>query len=169
MALDASVGTSTSNSYVTVEEAELYFEYRLHGTENWEAIDEQEAALITMTRLLDAYVTNFSGVRTNDDQALKWPRYGVVTPDGIEIADNIIPTPVKHAVFELVLFSYNKDRTVDSPLAGLSQVTAGPLTIKTADGGYGSTYPSTIPEYVLKLLSELVTTGGMGVVRLMRA
>ena len=169
MALVTDVGLSTSTSYVSMQEAEIYFEDRLHGTANWEAIDEQEAALITMTRLLDSYVNNFLGVRTNDDQALKWPRTGVVTPDGIEVADNIIPTPVKHAVLELVLSSYNKDRTSDSSLAGLSQVTAGPLTIKSDGGGYESTAPKVIPDHVMQLLSELTSSGGIGVVRLVRA
>ena len=168
MALDASVGTSTSNSYLTEVEADAYFDNRLHGTSRWSALSDKEPALISMTNLLDWYC-KFKGSQTSTTQALKWPRTGVILPDGTTLDDDIIPTNVKNAVCELVLSSISSDRTADSDLAGLSQATAGPLTLKTDGRGPHSTAKEVIPEHVTKMLSDLISGGGVSVKRLVRA
>lgn len=167
MALDASVGTSTSNSYVTVAEGDSYFVDRLHGSATWTALTEKEAALITCSSLIDWY-HKFKGDKVSEDNGLDWPRTGAVRSSGVAIEEDVIPIEVKQAVFELVLSSAIADRTADDPLAGLSQATAGPLTVKTDGGGVDSTAKDVIPEHIKKLLSGLTVSMG-GVVRLIRA
>lgn len=78
-------------------------EARLNATA-WDAAtdDTKNRALVEATRELD--VLAWDGWRTNDVQALSWPRDWVVNPDdpnGQYYADNIIPQRVKDACMEL--------------------------------------------------------------------
>lgn len=168
MAIDATVGSSTANSYVTLEEADDYFADRAHSSE-WEESSEQSQLLITASRMLDWYVT-WKGYRSSTTQSMQWPRTGVYRKDGSEVDPTIIPTDVKTAVFELALSSIDDDRTADSDLAGIEEVQVSTLKIKADDGDYNSTAAETIPEKIWKILSDLYSTGGgVSVVRLMRA
>ena len=74
-------GSSTANSYISLEEADLYFSTRLNSSE-WESADttNREKALIMATRILDTL--SFSGRKWKDGspedkdyQALQWPRF----------------------------------------------------------------------------------------------
>jgi hypothetical protein len=167
MALDATVGSPDSNSYVTVAEANSYFSDRSHS-EEWDDFDEQASALITSSSMLDWYL-KWKGYKTSSEQAMQWPRTGVVRKDGTSVEVDIIPRDVKVAVYELTLSSLEEDRTADSALAGIDQAKAGSLMIKAETKGYPSSAPSTIPDKIEKILSDLISTGGISVVRLMRA
>jgi len=168
MALDATVGGATANSYVTVAEASAYFANRLHG-DAWSASTNQyEAeALITASQQLDWYIT-WKGTKASVTQALDWPRTGVLDDLGVdEYASTVLPAKLKVAVFELALSSLATDRTNDPSLAGISEIRAGSLQIKADDGVYTST-PSAIPDKVRKILKGLSVRSGNSV-RLIRA
>jgi len=167
MTLDASVGTSTANSYVTVVESDDYFSTRLHGTSSWSALVDKESALITATKMLDWFVA-WKGTKVLDTQSLQWPRNSVLRPSGVSVDSYIVPDEVKVAVYELAFASIKGDRVSESTLDGLLQVKAGPLMLKTDGGGFDSTKKESIPDHIWKILSDL-TTRVSGVVRLMRA
>lgn len=96
--IDATLSGANSNSYVTLAEAESYFETVPHG-EHWTGSDDSKnRLLITATRYLDVF--SYHGDRCTTTQALKWPRkeYKV---DGVELACTFIPTQIKTATFEL--------------------------------------------------------------------
>ena len=164
--LDATVGSSTANSYVTIAESVTYFSTRAHSTA-WENEEEKENVLITATSIIDWYIT-WKGTRVDGIQVLDWPRSGVYDKVGELYLETIIPPDVKIAVFEYALASLTSDRTSDGTLAGLSEVRAGSLMIKTDDGVY-NTLPDTIPDKIWKILAGLTTKSGAGVVRLIRA
>jgi len=166
MALIATVGASDANSYVTLEEAEAYFENRLHA-EDWETLLTKESALVTASSMLDWYV-RWKGYRSSTTQSMQWPRTNAIRRDGSVIDTSIIPPEVKVAVYELALSSIEEDRTSDDPMAGLEQIKAGTLMIKADNGDLDSTAITAIPDKVWKILSDLYTLGGLGVVRLMR-
>jgi hypothetical protein len=65
------------NSYVTLDEAESYFENRL-DVAAWSTAtdDSKEQALVTATAYLDQL--SFAGYTTEDTQNLAWPREGGV-------------------------------------------------------------------------------------------
>lgn len=71
--LIATVGGSTSNSYVTLTEAKTYFLRRLY-TDAWDnaSDEEQENALLAATMQLDQL--DYVGSPVTTFQALKWPR-----------------------------------------------------------------------------------------------
>jgi hypothetical protein len=167
MALNATVGAPDANSYVTVAEADAYFADRIHS-DSWQTVDSPPSALVTASRLLDWYI-KWKGHRSSTTQSMQWPRTGVSRPDGSSVDTTIIPSEVKTAVFELALSSLEADRTADSGLAGIEQVKVGSLMVKADNGDVDSTAASVIPEKVNKILSDLVSSGSLSVVRLMRA
>ena len=167
MALIATVGGTNTNSYPTIAEANIYFEDRLH-TSAWDASEEQAAALIMGSRMLDWYLP-WKGYKATESQAMQWPRTEVVRPDGTEVNSAIIPSEVKIAVFELSLVSLSIDRVADNPLAGIEQIKAGSLMIKADNGDADSTSIKIIPDHVKNIVSDLYVRGTLGVVRLDRA
>lgn len=164
--LDATVGGINANSYVTLAEASAYFSDRAHAAA-WEAELNQESILITATSVIDWYIT-WKGTRADSIQALDWPRSGVYNKLGVLYDTTVIPKDVKTAVFEYALSSLGKDRTSDDALAGIAEVRAGSLMLKTDDGLYDST-PKIIPDKIWKILRGLYSRSGIGVVRLIRA
>ena len=96
--IDATLQGTAANSYVTLAEANAYFETVPHD-EHWTGSDDaKNRVLITATRYLDNF--EYHGERCTTTQALKWPRkeYKV---DGVKVDCTFIPQPVKNATFEL--------------------------------------------------------------------
>tara|TARA_R100001440_G_C2481974_1_gene113535 strand:- start:57 stop:587 length:531 start_codon:yes stop_codon:yes gene_type:complete len=95
----ATLKSATANSYVTLAEANTYFETVPDST-TWDnkSDDQKNRALISATRWIDTL--NFLGDRCDDGQALKWPRnnYDV---DNVELACSTIPNNIKYAEYEL--------------------------------------------------------------------
>ena len=166
MAIDATVGGTTANSYVTLAEADAYFATRAHA-ESWEDAENQEQLLITASSTIDWFIT-WKGLRATGTQSMDWPRSGVYDKVGELYPEDVIPIDVKIATFEMALSSMDGDRTADGDLAGLSEVRAGSLQLKADDGMY-NTKPDTIPDKIWKILAGLTTKSGIGVVRLVRA
>ena len=62
-----------TNSYVTLEQADAYFDTRLDAGAWVNAdSDDQESALVTATQILDNY--HYIGVAVSSAQSLAWPR-----------------------------------------------------------------------------------------------
>ena len=97
--IDATIGGASANSYVTLADADAYFETTPDAT-NWDdkTNDQKNRALISATRWIDAL--SFYGKRCSETQALKWPREDYKV-DGIELACTLIPVGVEIATYEL--------------------------------------------------------------------
>lgn len=166
MPIDATVGGTASNSYVSLEDANTYFSTRLHA-ETWTSASDadKEAALITATNIIDWYYT-YKGGKTASTQALQWPRAGV-TVGNETYPSNSLPKELIMATCELAMVSIDEDVTADNALAGLRKVQAGPLMIQTADNGRP---PSTgqLPDAVYLLLKKFMDNAGIRVLRLIR-
>ena len=131
MALDATVGGANANSYVTVAEAAAYYLTHLYSSA-WTTLtnEQKEAALISATRVLDANQC-FTGVPASETQALVWPRAGMFNRNGVAIPENVIPTELKYAVFELALNLVAQNVTVMTSVQaqGLTKLKAGPVEL----------------------------------------
>ena len=70
--INATLQSETANSYVTLAEANTYFE-TVPSSTNWDnkTDDAKNRALISATRWIDTL--NFYGDRCDADQALSWP------------------------------------------------------------------------------------------------
>ena len=107
MAFDATPGGVATNSYVSISEADDYFELRL-GTQAWLDADlaTKQRALCHATIQLDRL--DFKGVKMVPEQALKFPRYsttwtrerGLGLPSATEV-----PLEVRRATMEEALWA----------------------------------------------------------------
>ena len=97
--IDATLGGASANSYVTLADADAYFDTTPDST-NWDnkTTDQKNRALISATRWIDAL--SFYGDRCSETQALKWPREDYKV-DGIELACTLIPVGIEVATYEL--------------------------------------------------------------------
>ncbi len=97
--INATLSSTTANSYVTLADANAYFE-TVPDSSTWtnKTDDQKNRALISATRWIDSL--NYYGDRCDEDQALKWPRnnYDV---DGVELECSLIPNDIKYATYEL--------------------------------------------------------------------
>ena len=129
--IDATLGGASANSYVTLADADAYFETVPDSTD-WvsKSTDQKNRALISATRWID--VLSFYGKRCSETQALKWPRkeYEV---DGIELACTLIPFGIEVATYELArAFANDTDAITGSTgTTGLyDEVKLGDLQVK---------------------------------------
>lgn len=128
--VESGAGDATAESYISVEDASTYFTAR--GNTTWDALDEgeattaREAALRLATDYMTAvYRDRWEGVRYTEDQALCWPRSGVVR-DSWSVDIDEIPTEVKRACAELALKSASAALNPDLK-RGTVSVTVGPI------------------------------------------
>jgi hypothetical protein len=149
MALDATVGGESANSYVDLTKANEYMAGRLH-TEPWKTGSTvKEKALRQAARILDRYV-EWRGVKTEEAQAMQWPRQYVPDPDYrtvdaldfyVDAGDYFIPKDeipqrIKDAQCELALHLLSQDTQAVPDTAGYSQINvegAVSLSVDKAD------------------------------------
>ena len=132
--IDATLGGASANSYVTLADADAYFETTPDAT-NWDdkTNDQKNRALISATRWIDAL--SFYGDRCSETQALKWPREDYKV-DGIAWVCTAIPASIKIATYELArAFANDTDAITGSTgTTGLyEQVELGELKVKYKD------------------------------------
>ncbi len=135
-------GTSKSDatSYATVAEYKQWLENRGEATTDSDATIQ--ARLNVAAEYVDSF--NYIGTKTDIDQALEFPRIGLVIYDKDEI-----PREVKNAVFYAAQ-NYDDLFTVDS---GIRSVSYGPVS-KTYAGGASSKF-----DYITKSLKKFMITG----------
>lgn len=109
LVIDATIGGADANSYLTLAEAETYFEGRLHSS-NWTGATEadKKSALVMSARMIDQTFA-WQGSRASTTQALDWPRSSVVDCEGASVLSTIIPTQIQSAQCEqsLALLSFD--------------------------------------------------------------
>lgn len=131
--IDATLKGTAANSYVTLAEADAYFETVPHD-EHWTGSnDAKNRVLITATRYLDNF--EYYGTRCSTTQALKWPRKDYKV-DGVKIDETYIPQPVKNATFELAHSLLHKGEALvgtTGTQGTYEQVELGDLKVKFKD------------------------------------
>ncbi len=97
--INATLSSASANSYVTLAEADAYFETVPSSTQ-WDnkQDDKKNRALISATRWIDTL--HFYGDRCDTSQALNWPRNNYHV-DRVELVCTAIPNEIKYATFEL--------------------------------------------------------------------
>ena len=97
--INATIKSETANSYVTLTEANSYFE-TVPDSSTWtnKTDDQKNRSLIAATRWIDTFV--FQGDRCDENQALKFPRTNYQV-DRVELSCSTIPNNIKYAQYEL--------------------------------------------------------------------
>ena len=115
IAIDATVGGGSANSFTTLAEANTFMTARLNAS-SWEtdaSDDDKNRALVEATRFLSAL--RWQGTTVDTTQALTWPRQWVTDPDNPTLdyfSTTAIPERVKDATMELA-FQFIKQGTTD--------------------------------------------------------
>jgi len=156
-----------TNSYVTIADADEYFETRIDSAE-WEASDDlvKEQALVTATQLIDN--RPWIGIAVSSSQALAWPRKEAIYYDprmgqDITIAEDETPSQVKLAVYEQALHLLQNEDLIAQKTQTFESISVG--SIKLTDTNGDVTKTSITPSVIIKPLRPLVrkgSTGGMG-------
>lgn len=165
MSLVTETGASLpdAESYASVEAADAYHAGRTIGWLDL-ALPEKEAALRLATDYLHQRFTgSWQGQRVRADQALDWPRSGVIV-DGIEQRYTVLPVQLVRATCELALKASAQPLTADETAAVKSEK-VGPIEITYADGARQQTRFAAVENMVRPLLR----VGSQGSVRVFRA
>lgn len=136
MALVETPGASDANTYAMLAEFEAYAANRLPAL-TWFASasnPQKEAALQAAARELDACFS-WTGTAVDEVQALTWPRSGMLTRNGFNIATTVIPTELKNAQCEMALQLGAGDRLGDNSAIekGITSLKAGSVALTFSD------------------------------------
>jgi hypothetical protein len=139
--ITATLSSATANSYVTLTEANSYFETVPDST-TWDnkSNDQKTRALIAATRWIDSFV--FFGDRCDQNQALKFPRNNYQVDD-VELSCTTIPNNIKYAQYELARALANDTDAITGTSGkegNIEQAKLGDLEVKfnTDSQGTGS-------------------------------
>lgn len=112
----------------------------------------KEKALIWATRLLDNLL-EWYGTRKEDDQALRWPRYGVLDRDGDEYDYDTVPADIEKATAELALELLGRNLFATPELLGqgFSEAQVGSLKVKVDK----TQTEQAVPDNILAMVSHL--------------
>lgn len=100
-------GLSNANAYLSEAEANTYnSDHAVDAAWSAASTEDKEKSIRLATQYIDArYIRKWFGRRVQRDQALDWPRTGVVDADRFLIDSDIVPQEVKDATAEMALRS----------------------------------------------------------------
>ena len=139
--IDATIKGENANSYVTLTEANAYFETVPDSTTgDNNTVDQKNRSLIAATRWIDSFV--YYGDRCDDGQALKFPRNNYQV-DCVELACSKIPNNIKYEQYELARALANDTDAITGTSGkegNIEQAKLGDLEVKfnTDSQGTGS-------------------------------
>lgn len=154
MAIDATPGGASSNSYATYAEVNAYFDARTPITPAWVA-SGGDAYILTAARLLDAMAQprrvlvpaqggvaayyrvspTWTGVAATSTQRMAWPRKGMLDANGFTIGEDVIPDDLKNAQAELAGYLLKSDSTLpsDVQVQGITSLGVGSVRLAFRD------------------------------------
>lgn len=183
LVVEDGTGLANANSYVSLADADAYFDARSHATA-WTALvtagddDARNRLLITATNLIDREAISryggWLGSPLKSTQRLAWPRAWVPVADPLEIvpatysfggisgiqyvASDAVPRFIKEATYELALLTATEDRTLDPQGQGITAVSVGPVSVSFDKSGREVRKP--LGPNVLALLLPYLANGG---------
>jgi hypothetical protein len=157
-------GKTDAESYISVADADTYFNNR--GNATWAALTStaKEQALRKATDYMQAsYTLRWDGIKVSSTQALDWPRAYVEIKQATGgysslpayYVDNAVPVVVANACAELAVRASAADLLADAG-AQVKQEVVGPLSVTYADGARQTTRY----ELVERMLAPLFKMGG---------
>ncbi len=145
MALVATVNGATSNSFITVAEADTYWATNLYAT-NWDGATtaNKEKALKMATRILDEKVA-WVGTRATSTQALGWGRTDV-TWDGTTISSTTMPIQIQSATAQFAGDLLGSNLTANAEGKGLNSLKVGDITLDFDKNDTAGVMPEIVQE-----------------------
>ena len=143
-----------TNSYATVEEADIYFDDRLDVAAWTDANSVMKSqALITATSILDDM--SWTGLSSSETQTLAFPRTGVYldTKLGYSLPMSPTPTRILRGTFELAYHLLNNEGLADETGSILS-MSVSSINMTTIIA------PNKIPNTVMNAVRPLLVNNG---------
>jgi hypothetical protein len=167
MAIDASIGGLSSDSYSSVASADAYHADHLYAAD-WTGAttSNKEKALKMSTRILDERV-DWIGVKNTNSQALRFPRAGATDPDGYAVETTEIPTALINATAEFARHLIGSDLTLNADGKGVGSVTVGSINVDFDKSDTADVLPSIVKE-MLRGWGEIHTRSKFGVASIVR-
>jgi len=176
IAIDATVGGASANSYLTLADAQAIVDGFVEDADvtAWASAttDQKNRALFTATQRLDR--ERYLGARATDTQALQWPRTGVRKPDTYintyavgfpfrittdYFTDTEIPQQIKYAQVVLAVYLHNNPDGIGlSGLEDYKNVKIGSIDV-TPNLGYGAVGADKVPPIMERYLTGLRISG----------
>jgi hypothetical protein len=176
IAINATVGDASANSYLTLADAQAIIDGFIEDADvtAWGSAttDQKNRALVSATQRLDR--ERFLGARATDTQALQWPRTGVRKPDtyintyavGFPFRvtadyfdDTEIPDQVKRAEVVLAVYLHNNPDSLGlSGLEDYKNVKIGSIDV-TPNLGFGAVGADKVPPLMERYLTGLRLSG----------
>lgn len=130
-------GVTGANSYISVVNAQAY------ATERGLAVTVTEASLIRACDYLESLRAQYQGVKTDEDQALQWPRYGAYL-DGSSIDSDEIPDILPKAQAQLAcdILAGTDIMPSSDGREVLSEAVEGAVSVTYAPTGVGVAQPA---------------------------
>jgi len=157
MALDTTIGGSSSDSFITLAAWETYSTNAGWTTAGTDA--EKEVHLRDAVKYLDRHY-KWVGIQQYQTQTLSWPRLTNVTVDGWPIDPDTIPVDIQNAQAELAWLIHeglNPMATVTSGSVKIKEVAAGSVSSKTEYAGGGRENPRIVA--IEGLVAAYITQG----------
>ena len=137
--ITATLSSATANSYVTLTEANTYFE-TVPDSSTWtdKTDDQKNRSLIAATRWIDTL--SYYGSRCDNGQALKFPRNNY-TIDNVELTCTTIPNNIKYAQYELARALANDTDAITGATGtdgNFSEVKLGDIEVKYNTNSQGA-------------------------------
>lgn len=161
--VETGLASPTSETYASVAEVDAYALAR--GYAAWTGTDAvKEAALRKAAGYIDT-TYKFKGYRVAEHQALMWPRSSVMF-DGYTLASDAIPAMLKTACIELAIKAISGELVTDNTAQYVTDVSVGQIKKSMSAPGNGGQVTYTLID---SLLRELVSGGGQGSIKMVRA
>ncbi len=146
MALDATVNGASADSYVSVADADTYHTNHLYATD-WTGATtaNKEIALKMSTRILDEKV-DWVGLKTTEEQALRWGRSAVLDLDEFQVLTTVIPDAIKNATAEFARHLIGSNLTSNSDSKGLESLSVGSISLTFDKTDTASVLPDIVQE-----------------------
>jgi|SaaInl4_135m_RNA_FD_contig_123_9438_length_7068_multi_5_in_2_out_0_4 hypothetical protein len=145
-----------TNSYVSLADAETYFETRIDA-DAWDSATNavKESALVTAALYLND--VKWTGSAVSETQPLAFPRDGSYFDPhvgaSVVLSEDAVPTRVLTANYELAYHLMNNDGLLDN--TGLvEELAIGSIKLKKVDA------PDTLPGVVQRVIRPLLVNGG---------
>lgn len=146
-----------AESYASIAFADAYHDAM--GAASWAnaTLTARETALRKATAYVEAAYT-WRGVRATVEQALSWPRGGVMV-DGVGVEIDVVPIQLQRAVCELALKSLTVTLMPDVSPDVVTREKVGPV-----EAEYGQPRNGGLTRFALvdAMLRDLALTGGAG-------
>ena len=153
-----------TNSYVTIADADTYFETRIDAAE-WDSSNDEtkEQALVTATQLIDE--RHWIGAAVSSSQALAWPRKNAIYYDPrmgqqITVANDEVPSQVKIAVYEQALHLVQNEDLLAQKTQTFESISVGSISL--SDSNNDVTKTSITPSIIIRPLRPLIRRDGIG-------